>query len=84
MKLIKQTEVIMPEWAICYLEYGDTDNLTAEDVAEVDSWLERLAKLGYTSPTFDYQWEHEGNGFYYYPAFGLGTQCVRTIVSQFE
>ena len=23
----------IPEWALCYLEYGDTDGLTLEDIA---------------------------------------------------
>lgn len=83
MRILKQMECHIPEWAIGYIEYGESDSLTVEDCAEVDKWLRHIAKEGYTSPTFDYHWDHEANGFYHYPEFGLGAGCIRTTVTQF-
>ena len=83
MRILKQMECTIPEWAICYIEYGEDASLTVEDCAEVDEWLRGIAKDGYTSPTFDYHWDHEANGFYHYPEFGLGAGCIRTTVTQF-
>lgn len=84
MKVLHQTDIDMPEWAINYLEYGEDGSLTPEDCAEVDAWLESMAAHGFTSPTFDYHWDSEHNGFYHYPAFGLGCGCIRTTVTQFS
>lgn len=83
MKIIKEMEVLIPEWAIPYLEYGEDGSLTPEDMAEVDAWVEALHADGFTSPTFDYDWDAEESGFHWHPEFGLGTGCVYTHVYQF-
>ena len=32
--------VNLPEWSVCYLVNGDTDNLTDKEVDMIDSWVE--------------------------------------------
>ena len=34
----------IPSYAICYLYYGDTDNLTDEDIQNIDEWVEKMEK----------------------------------------
>lgn len=59
-------EYDIPEWAFCYIEYGDSSNLTDEDVAIVDKWLKETFPKGFT---WDIDWE-DCNELNRYPAFG--------------
>ena len=34
----------IPSYAICYLYYGDTDNLADEDIQNIDEWVEKMEK----------------------------------------
>ena len=83
MKIVAEMDVHLPEWCIPYLEYGEDGSLSAEDMAEVDAWVESLHHQGFPSPTYDFEWDSEENGFYHYPEFGLGAGCVLTHVYQF-
>ena len=84
MKIKQQFGALIPEWAIAYIEYGESDGLSSEDIREVGGWIKALRDEGYTSPTFDYNWDNPANGFYSHPEFGLGANCVLTTVTQFE
>jgi hypothetical protein len=64
--------VMVPEWAICYIEYGDHSGMDDEEIAMVDEWLSR-----YTVPTFSYGTDPH---FTAYPAFGLACNAVATDV----
>ena len=56
----------IPEWAICYLDYGEDENLTEEEKAVADKWIEETFPNGYTfSPDFE-----DYNELDFYPAFG--------------
>ena len=89
MRILKQFDCNVPEWAIPYIEYGyegpsnEDGFLNEEGFAELEAWLKALREDGYTSPTFDYHWDSEHNGFYSHPEFGLGAGCIRTTVTQF-
>lgn len=37
----------IPEWSLCYIANGDRDNLTDEEVAIVDEWLEKTFPKGF-------------------------------------
>lgn len=84
MKIKYQTEINCPEWAITYLTYGDVDSLTEDDRNTVDNWLTAMALEGYTSPTFEFDFDSDKCGFYWNPEFGEATHCVYTHVIQFE
>ena len=50
MMVIDWGVMSMPEWAVCYLEYCDADDLSEEDLRLADEWrdgLDRQAKNGY-------------------------------------
>ena len=78
-KLIKIYETDkMPDYIACYFEYGDLDNLTEEDIKNADNWLNRIEENhGVKGVTFE--WGEE-TGFYYYPEFGLGCNCINVKV----
>lgn len=82
MHIEKRLDAHIPEWAVTYLEYGEVDNLSAEDIAEVDAWVESLHRQGFTSPIYEWDWENPENGFYHYPEFGLGAECIMCHVLQ--
>ena len=73
--MIVQTDsVAMPTWAICYIEYGDSSDMTDEEAAMVDKWLTR-----YRRPIFRYG---EEEFFSHRPAFGLPCTCVTVDISE--
>jgi len=80
MTVIDWGVVSMPEWAVCYLEYGDAGDLSEEDLRLADEWrdgLDRQAKeaCGQTAyVTFSYG---DGDGYFTgSPEFGLPCGCV--------
>ena len=32
----------IPSYAVCYLIYGESDNLSEEDIKNIDSWVEKM------------------------------------------
>mgnify|MGYP001158706762 FL=1 len=32
----------IPTWALCYIEYGDADGLSDDDIADVDAFIQSL------------------------------------------
>lgn len=63
----------IPSWAVCYIEYGERNDLSDEEVAMVDKYLEDLCKEGYQllCPKEDAEEE-----FNWHPAFGLPCSTV--------
>lgn len=73
LKLVA-TEAI-PQYAVCYIEYGDATGLEEEDIEATDKFL-----ANYPGAVFDYK---EGTeGFCAYPAFGLACDCIETDIYQ--
>lgn len=66
-RMKKETFDNIPEWAIYFLAYGESDELTEEEVDEVTTFTTINFPIGYT---MDVQWDnyHE---FDTHPAFGL-------------
>lgn len=62
----------IPSYAIPYIEYGEQDGLTDEDIRNIDVFLAR-----YPGAYFDYT---DDEDFSASPAFGLPTQCVVTNI----
>lgn len=63
----KETYDGIPEWAIYYLEYGESDCLTDDEVNTLDEFTKENFPNGYT---MDVQWD-EYREFDTHPAFGL-------------
>ena len=80
MKIVKTYTCNIPAWSVCYLEYGEMDNLSEEDISMIDEWLETLENNGFTNPVFSFG---DDNGFHMFPEFGLGCDCVECTVNQF-
>jgi hypothetical protein len=57
----------IPNWATCYIMYGDDSNLTPEDVAMVDKFVQDLEKDGLR---LSHPISGSENEFNSYPAFG--------------
>lgn len=56
-------KLMVPEFWLMYLEYGETDNMTDEEVHEVDAFLKVWNKEGY-----NYGWAgEERNEFVLFP-----------------
>lgn len=88
MKIKLQTTEKVPAYAVYYLEYGEDDGgvMDQDDIINCEAWLERLRKIGYTSPTFDWG-DGETTGMPYFstcPAFGLPCDVVDCVITQFE
>lgn len=71
-----KTEIIrnVPQWAVCYIAYGDDSGLTEEDKKMVDTFLDGLTQDGWNiceSPI-----EGSENSFCRYPQFGLSCETV--------
>lgn len=81
MQVLKEFTAKIPDYAVCYIEYGEDDNLTPEDVQNINEWLESLKESGFTSPTFSWGDDY---GFTYAPEFGLPCNCVLCTVLQFK
>lgn len=66
-----------PQWALCYVVNSDPSGLSDEDIAEVDQWLAKKSDvLDLDGAEFGHFAFGEDTGFYHYPAFGLGCDCV--------
>lgn len=58
----------IPEWAIYYMEYGEDDNLTEEEMDEIDDYMEEEGLYSLVQVS-------EDKYFCSRPAFGLSTDC---------
>jgi len=63
----------IPNWATCYIMYGDDSNLTPEDVAMVDKFVKDLEKDGLR---LSHPISGSENEFNSYPAFGDACDTV--------
>jgi hypothetical protein len=70
--------VNFPEWAIPMAENGPEEE-SEEDFKAFTDFLARYEDK-YDCITLDYLWDSDENGFYWYPAFGLATGCIKTNV----
>lgn len=59
-----------PNWAVCYLLYGDDSGLTEEDKRDFNAWCNK-EKINVTN-LFDVS---EETYFALYPQFGLACNC---------
>ena len=80
MKIVKTYTCNIPAWSVCYIEYGDADGLSEEDIDTVDDWMKSLNKAGFTELVFSIG---EDTGFHMFPEFGLGCDCVECTINQF-
>ena len=69
LKVVLEVENF-PSWAVMYIEYGDDADLTEDDKATIDRWWSDNDLDGCTA-----EWL-EDTGFYMYPEFGLGCDCI--------
>jgi len=60
----------VPDYAINYLVYGDTDNLTIEDIENIDNWLIAEQLEGATISSIS-----DSSYFTHKPCFGLPCCC---------
>lgn len=69
----------IPNWALCYIEYGDKTGLTDEDIKNVDAFYESYRKGGMEIQGI-YPVKDDHNNFEAYfshcPAFGLPCDVV--------
>ena len=65
-RMKKETFDNIPEWAIYFLAYGESDELTEEEVDEVTTFTTINFPVGYT---MDVQWDNYRE-FDTHPAFG--------------
>ncbi len=65
----------IPQYAIPYIEYGEADNLTDDDIENIDDFLDGYTK--YAPLSFEYRGDAE---FRHTPAFGLPAECVITHI----
>lgn len=67
-------EYDIPEWAICYLDYGYDEGLSDDEKAVADKWVSENFPNGYTfSPDFE-----DYNELDFYPAFGTRNKNALT------
>lgn len=67
----------LPSYAVCYVEYGNEDGMSEEDIKLCDEWLASLSEGGQLH--FEYG---EESYFTKSPAFGLACDCVEVKVYQ--
>ena len=67
-------DVDWPDYAICWLVYGDKSGMNDDDIQAADAFRRQMQKDGYTSPVV----LDDHNEFCRYPAFGLA--CATTKV----
>ena len=79
----------VPDYAVCYLVNGDADNLSEEDIKNIDQWCDKMQEMGFKPDMFDEVEEIDGEyfradfnkseciepGFTTNPAFGLPCNC---------
>ena len=62
----------IPEWAVCYIAYGDESRMTELDTIRADNWLKR-----YNKPVFEFG---EEKFFVHNPAFGISADCLEVKI----
>ena len=74
-RMKKETFDNIPEWAIYFLAYGESDELTEEEVDEVTTFTTINFPVGYT---MDVQWDNYRE-FDTRPAFGLPCKTYQVV-----
>ena len=66
----------IPSYALCYLIYGESDNLSEEDIKNIDSWVEKMQNDN-NGKSFDIS-PISGRGEYFdpVPCFGLPCESI--------
>lgn len=64
----------IPQWAVQYLLYGESDNLTAEDISLADAFCKEVGG------SFCSVVEGSENDFCAHPAFGLACATVNMVI----
>lgn len=72
--IITDTIRNIPQWAVCYLAYGDDTGITDEDKKLVDDFVDELNKDGWR--LCEAPIEGSENSFCSHPAFGLACDTV--------
>lgn len=70
--------VMIPEWAVCAIEYGDISGMSEEDAILVSDWLDSIERPIGSDLVFDYESEPQ---FVWKPEFGLATNCYETTIT---
>lgn len=77
--------VDMPEWAVCYLEYGDEGDLSNEDMFCAGSWYDDLVhhvEEAHDGRNADVVLSYgEDRYLSSHPAFGLPATCVECTIT---
>lgn len=68
------TTEYVPEWAICYLEYGEPSGLQDDEQEEIDEWLHSNFANGFVC---EYFWD-DVNEFDTHPLFGKPCRTIKT------
>ena len=69
------TEIQLPTWAICYIEYSDESDLSDDDAKDVDAWMASMQAMHPDGRmVLDYYGQEEY--FSICPEFGLASTCV--------
>jgi len=66
-----------PSYMACYVMYGDASGVTDEDIKNYEEFLEDENLKGHAVYFGD------ETGFYAYPCFGLGTDCIKATFMDF-
>jgi len=79
MKIIKEYEVSMPDYALCYIVNADSSGLTDEDKTTIDNALQpyydEADKIdGYVEFCFDFDKQPDPY-FTWHPLYGLASNC---------
>ena len=70
---MKKETLDIPEWALYYLAYNESDGLTEEEFDMLTAFIEFNFPMGYT---MEVQWDNY-NEFDTHPAFGLPTKTYQ-------
>lgn len=70
----------IPDWAMCYLFYGDESGLDEEEKQMADQWERQMIESGFDLGLMEpVSWEPH---FSYYPAFGKGCNVYDVAIRE--
>lgn len=68
----------IPTYAVCYLEYGDSEGLSSDDIENIDDWVKSFSE--HQSLVFDYDRDDDGDtldaSFNTNPDYGLACDTL--------
>lgn len=82
----------VPEWALPALVNGDYENLTEQDIQDLEAWREDMQERGFNPESFAFIWQENGLTFIdseqepslrWCPAFGAATGCYTCLFTKF-